>query len=80
MAILLLGGVWTTAVAALIAGLELWRTVLQSGGWLSVQLSAMAVALALIGPGVWSIDARFFGWRRIDIPAFRKREGSAESG
>jgi uncharacterized membrane protein YphA (DoxX/SURF4 family) len=79
-ALLLLGGAWTTAVAALIAGLELWRTALQSGGWVSVQLSAMAVALALIGPGVWSIDARFLGWRRINIPASRPREGSGQSG
>jgi hypothetical protein len=71
---------WTTAVAALIAGLELWRTVLQSGGWVSVQLSAMAVALALIGPGVWSIDARFLGWRRINIPPPRQREGSSPPG
>jgi hypothetical protein len=77
---LLLGGAWTAAVAALIAGLELWRTALQSGGWVSVQLSAMAVALALIGPGVWSIDARFFGWRRIDIPSSGRREDSAQSG
>lgn len=79
-ALLLLGGAWTTAVAALIAGLELWRTVLQSGGWVSVLQSAMAVALALIGPGVWSIDARFLGWRRINIPASRQREGSGQSG
>jgi hypothetical protein len=78
-ALLLLGGAWTTAAAALIVGLELWRTALQSGGWVSVQLSAMAVALGLIGPGAWSIDARFFGWRRIDIPPSRQREGSGQS-
>jgi hypothetical protein len=23
--------------------------------------------LALLGPGAWSIDARLFGWRRIDV-------------
>jgi hypothetical protein len=67
-------------VAVLIAGLELWRTALQFGGWDSVQLSAMAAALALIGPGIWSIDARFFGWRRIEIPASERREDSAQSG
>jgi hypothetical protein len=77
-ALLLLGGAWTTAGAVLIAGLELWRTALQSGGWVSLQLSAMAVALALIGPGVWSIDGWFFGWRRI-IPASRRRLDSDRS-
>jgi hypothetical protein len=40
----------------------------------------MAVALIFIGPGVWSIDARFFGWRRIDIPASGRREDAAQSG
>ena len=78
-ALLLLGGAWTTTVAAVIACIELWRTALQSGGWVSVQLSAMAVALALIGPGGWSIDARFFGWRHIDIARSRQRESSAQS-
>jgi hypothetical protein len=78
-ALLLLGGAWTEAVASLIAGLELWRTTVLSGGWISVQLSAMAAALALIGPGIWSIDARFFGWRRIDIPASGRRDDSAPS-
>ena len=77
-ALLLLGGTWTTVVAALIAGLELWRSALQSGGWISVLLSAMAVALALIGPGGWSIDARFFGWHRIEIPYSGQRDGSAQ--
>ena len=79
-ALLLLGGAWTTAVAAVIACLELWRTVMQSGGWVSAQLTAMAVALALLGPGVWSIDARILGWRRIKIPASRQGEGSGQSG
>jgi hypothetical protein len=79
-ALLLLGGAWTAAVAALVAGLELWRAALQSGGWVSLQLAAMAVALALMGPGIWSIDGRFFGWRRIDIPASRRSDDSAQSG
>ena len=78
-AVLLLGGAWTTAAAALIAGFEVWRTALQSGERLSALLAAVALALALIGPGAWSIDARFRGWRRIDIPASGRREDSAQS-
>ena len=59
-----------------------WRCQAQiaPAGWVSVQVSAMAVALTLIEPRVWSIDARFFGWRRIDIPASRQRGDSAQSG
>jgi len=30
-------------------------------------LATLAIALALIGPGAWSVDARLFGWKRIDI-------------
>jgi hypothetical protein len=28
----------------------------------------VGVALALVGPGKWSVDARLFGWKRINIP------------
>jgi len=31
--------------------------------------ATLSVGLALLGPGVWSADARLFGWRRIDIRA-----------
>jgi len=34
----------------------------------SLLLATMAMALALIGPGTWSLDARIFGWRGVDIP------------
>jgi hypothetical protein len=33
-------------------------------------LAAVGAALAMVGPGVWSIDARLFGRKRIDIPEF----------
>lgn len=35
-------------------------------------LATLGVALALMGPGAWSADARLSGWRRIQIP--RRRE------
>lgn len=31
-------------------------------------LATLCGAIALLGPGVWSVDARLFGWRRIEIP------------
>lgn len=31
-------------------------------------LATLGAALALIGPGSWSVDARLSGWRRIHIP------------
>ena len=35
-------------------------------------LATLGAALALMGPGAWSVDARLSGWRRIHIP--RQRE------
>jgi hypothetical protein len=34
--------------------------------WKNVLLATIG-ALALIGPGVWSVDARPFGWKRISF-------------
>jgi putative oxidoreductase len=30
-------------------------------------LAMLGVSLALLGPGATSVDARLFGWRRIDV-------------
>jgi len=37
-----------------------------------ILLAMLCAALALLGPGAWSIDARLFGWKRVQIPD-RKR-------
>jgi uncharacterized membrane protein YphA (DoxX/SURF4 family) len=33
-----------------------------------IVLAALGVALAMIGPGAWSVDAHLFGRKRIRIP------------
>jgi uncharacterized membrane protein YphA (DoxX/SURF4 family) len=33
----------------------------------AILLAAMGAALALVGPGALSLDARIFGWKRIDL-------------
>ena len=66
-------GLWTPVSGCLVAAFALWPLVTNSGDpWSSILLAAIGVALAMIGPGVWSLDARLFGWSRILI---RDRQG-----
>ena len=67
-AFLVLGGLWTSAAGATITLIEVWRFVSGAGGWLSVLVAAITSALALTGPGLWSIDDQVRGSHRIEIP------------
>jgi hypothetical protein len=78
-AFLLVGGLWTSAVGAIISLIEAWAVVSGSGGWVSVLVAAITSALALIGPGPWSVDAQLRGWHRIEIPP-RESDGNARPG
>lgn len=66
--VLLLAGLWTPIAGALQAVIELW-IVFSSGDAAVVHLSlaTLGVSLAMLGPGAWSVDARLFGRKRIDI-------------
>jgi putative oxidoreductase len=67
--ILLLVGFWTPVAGALVTVVELWLAFSHPGDkWAHLRMAAYGVALALTGPGGWSVDARLFGWKRIDIP------------
>ena len=65
---LLLAGLWTPIAGALVAAIGLWFAfTLAEDPLASVLLATIGAALALVGPGAWSIDARLFGWKRIDV-------------
>jgi hypothetical protein len=70
--ILLLAGLWTPVTGVLVVVIALWNASAHSGDpWLYVVLATLGAGLALLGPGAWSLDARLFGWKRID---FRDRQ------
>jgi hypothetical protein len=67
--LLLLAGLWTPIAGAMVAFLELWKALSQPvDPWTHILLGTLGAALAMIGPGAWSVDAGLFGWKRIDIP------------
>jgi uncharacterized membrane protein YphA (DoxX/SURF4 family) len=71
--ILLLIGLWTPVAGALAAIVEVWlalsRCFSHSGDpWIPIVQAVLSAVLAMVGPGAWSIDARLFGRRRIDVP------------
>lgn len=71
---LLIAGLWTPIVGTSIALIEVWKLIMLPGDkWVWLLLGTAGAALAMLGPGLWSIDARLFGWKRIETPP-RKNE------
>ncbi len=66
--VLLLAGLWTPVMGTLVAIISVWKIfLLPENLWIYILLATFGAALALLGPGAWSVDARLFGWKRIDI-------------
>src|SRR5262245_38233716 len=71
--ILLVAGLWTPIVGSLVALRGIWNVISQGGDpWANILLGTIGAALALVGPGTWSVDARLFGWKRIDVRERKK--------
>jgi putative oxidoreductase len=74
--ILLLAGLWTPLVGAviamdeiLIAGTQHFSGAFSRQGdvWIPLFLAVMGAGVAMLGPGAWSVDAYFFGRKRFEI-------------
>ena len=78
LGLLLLAGLWTPVAGTLVAAEALWNIFSSGHPWRWIMLATLGAALALIGPGAWSIDARLFGWRRLDIRDRKNRDASPD--
>ena len=71
--ILLIAGLWTPIAGASVALTEIWKMLMLPGDkWLWLMLGTAGAALAMLGPGLWSVDARLYGWKRLE-PTPRKK-------
>jgi putative oxidoreductase len=71
--IFLLIGLGTPVAGMLAAIIKAWIAFSPSFShsddpWIAITQAVLGAALAMVGPGTWSIDARLFGRKRIDIP------------
>jgi hypothetical protein len=86
-----LGVLMIFGMATMISGILASALLLVSFGWLhprpnglSAVAAGLSLVLALLGPGAYSLDASFFGWRRIEIarptPKSKPNCGSGPDG
>jgi len=76
-ALLLIAGLWTPVAGAVVAVVAI-SEILTTGELLNGRLLAATIAgaLTMLGPGRLSIDARLFGWKRIDAPPRRSHSNA----
>jgi putative oxidoreductase len=70
--IVLLAGLWTPVTGAVVAIDELsvvfsQHSSQQTDLWIHILFAVVTSALAMLGPGAWSVDAFLFGRKRFDI-------------
>jgi len=64
--LLLCAGLWTPIAGCAVFVSALWAVFSGIGEpWSQALLAAVGAAIAMLGPGAWSVDARMFGRKRI---------------
>lgn len=65
---LLIAGLWTPIAGSLVIAISTCGIlILHDNPYPAILLASIGAALAFVGPGALSIDARLFGWKRIDL-------------
>jgi putative oxidoreductase len=65
---LLVVGLFTPFAGVVAAAVEVWIAFSHPGfRWPQIGLAGLCLSLVMIGPGAWSIDARLFGRKQIDL-------------
>jgi uncharacterized membrane protein YphA (DoxX/SURF4 family) len=69
IAAFVLAGFFTPVAAALLGVAQICMVLLPGQDpWSHITLASLCFALAMLGPGAWSIDARIFGRKRVRLP------------
>ena len=75
--LLLIIGLWTPFAGITVAVVAISRIVMSHDQLVPLLAGTIGGALAMLGPGRWSLDARLFGWKRIEAPARRSSSSDA---
>ncbi|HVN19765.1 MAG TPA: hypothetical protein VMU05_13355 [Dongiaceae bacterium] len=72
-------GLWTPIAGGAVALVEIWKMLTLPGDkWLWLMLGTASAALAMLGPGLWSVDARLYGWKRLEATPRKKSDPPEE--
>jgi hypothetical protein len=72
--LLLAAGLWTPVAGTIVALIALSQILtVTREPWVGLLVGSIGGALAMLGPGRWSVDAQLFGWKRIEAPPRRGR-------
>jgi len=65
-----MAGLWTPIAGTVVALSAVAQAFVLPHDLLDlVLLGTIGAALAMLGPGLWSVDSRLFGWKRLEAPS-----------